>query len=180
MKVLEVPTGFALSFPSDACCNCGASGPVELVPTPLLLTRFFGWGGVEYKLAERGVPIPHCATCRVTSGRLRPGCAGLLVSWGALSVLLGIVLALLLVVGGEAEAMEHALWAGPAAGLLLSLGWRLTRRPPGSAVSYHQAVWVVGLQQRFTGQVLAWRLGFANDAYAARVLATNPSLAPPP
>lgn len=178
MRVVEVPPGLELRFPTGSCCNCGAAEGLEPVETPLLLTRFFGAGGVQYRLTRRdGRPyaIEHCGACRPTATRLRHGVTGHLVAFAATSVLAGILVACGLLAAG-AERLEHAFWAGPALAAAALAGWGATRRPPGGARTYRQAVWVMSLDQRFSGELLCWRLGVANDGFAARLVGENPEL----
>ncbi len=97
---------------------------------------------------------------------------GYVVTWFALSILLGIAFAAGGLALGSDSALDHALWVAPVTGLVFSALWFVGKR------AQYQSIWIAGAEQKFSGAVVAWKLGFANPTVADRFLRDNPAAKP--
>jgi hypothetical protein len=126
----------AFTKPLDCCCNCGSTGHVDLVETPLQRTRFFLVFGTELMLREE---FPYCPACRRSATRVRPGLlARALMSALATSVLFCVVVAAESVLPGTMRESPF-YWSG-ALGVVLTAAYFALRTRRGKLRSYYQPV----------------------------------------
>jgi len=163
--------GVTYEFPTEACCNCGTSGSVKVVPQDTRVTRYWLSGGSEVTFR---LPLPFCPRCEKTARRRRPTLVQYLLmsllGWGAA-----------MGVGFGVAAFTDNLWVYDNAPLLslvvgvvaVALVYALRRPEPGQS-SYYQPVRITGLTRAFrSGTIQKIAFAMANSQYAASFRALN-------
>jgi hypothetical protein len=149
-----------LTKPLEFCCNCGHDGDVDLVATPMQLTRFFLVFGTELNLRD---DFPYCRACRPSAGRVQPG-------FGAKLLLSGLTTAVLFFVIVMAESVlpdsmrASPFWWSLGLGIVATFAYFAMRGRRGTPRSYYQPVRLVKARMQ-DGYVQQLRLEFANAAY---------------
>ena len=150
-----------LTKPLEFCCNCGADGDVDLVETPMQLTRFFLVFGTELNLRDE---FPYCRVCRPSAGRVRPGMVAKLLMSGLTTAVLFFVIVMAESVLPE-SMRASPFWWSLALGIVTTFAYFAFRARGGTSRSYYQPVRLVKARMR-DGYVQQVRLEFANAAYS--------------
>ena len=161
----------ALTTPLHCCCNCGQSGPIELVQTPLRKTRYFFIFGTELTLNET---FPYCKPCRRSARRVRSGLLSkVLASCLAISVLfLVFVLAAPSLPG---YVTQNLFLSAVIGGTALSWAYFFSRGWGRKGSTYYQPVSLVSAENH--GERLGrLRLRFYNKQYAKIFSSANAGL----
>jgi hypothetical protein len=163
-----------ISFPTGACCNCGATAGVEQRPMLLAVTRFMLLGGTEWSVP---VQVPCCATCAPSLTRRSPGVSGPVLAF-AIWFGVAFVGAMSLQSMQGWEVGNSTLGLAAVVALAITGGWYGLRRPKGAQTSFYQPIRIVRLHQRFSGAITGITFGFTREdlarAFATEICAGTP------
>ena len=150
-----------LTKPLDFCCNCGDDCDVDLVETPMQLTRFFLVVGTELNLRD---DFPYCRTCRPSAARVRPGVVAKLLMSALTTAMLFFVIVMAESVLPE-SMRASPFWWSLALGIVATFAYFAIRGRRGTPRSYYQPVRLAKARMQ-DGSVQQLRLEFANAAYS--------------
>lgn len=157
----NVSADLSLTTPPAFCCNCGAQGEVEFVPTPLRKTSYFFLFGSEITLNES---FPYCRKCRRTAGRVRQSPLSKLLAAGLATAVAFLVL-VLVEPSWPAILVEHLFHASALIGVLLTVGYFYVQEWSRKGRTYYQPVSLADVQIG-DGVLGPVRLRFYNREYA--------------
>lgn len=151
--------------PMDACCNCGTSQHLSMLDTPLKMTRYFLLAGTEWRFTQE---LPYCRPCSKTATRFR---TGLLHKLALAAIVFPLPVMVYVIAGpppGEGMAIDTVVMLSLILALVLSFGYFSLRRAHAPQTSYCQPVALVGMKQKFSGEIVRLDLKFSNPMYAGR------------
>jgi hypothetical protein len=164
----HISADLSLLAPPVFCCNCGSSGELESVETPLKRVRYFFVFGTEVTLNQA---LPYCAGCVKTAHRVRQG--WIAKSLAACMMVAALFLVLVLTAEFLPSGMNQNLFASSAIiGILLTLGYFRVQEWSRRGRTYYQPVSLIDV--RFdNAQMGPLRLKFHNPMYAAVIKRAN-------
>lgn len=167
MISIEQTIELNLTTPLDNCCNCGASGDLNLYETPMRRTRFMLFAGTQLTLLET---FPYCGKCKGSAARVRKNWMAKFLT--ACMVCAALFLVLVLSASGLPEFVsENLFYASAIIAAIATGGYFYLREKDGGERSYYQPVSLGAIKQEFrSGDISCVSLKLRNPAYA-RVLA---------
>ncbi|CUI05896.1 hypothetical protein [Massilia antarctica] len=167
MISIEQTVELNLTTPLDNCCNCGATGGLNLYQTPLRRTRFMLFVGTQLTLLET---FPYCPKCKASAPRLRKNLMSKLLA--ACMVCAALFLILVLSASGLPKFVAENLFYAAVIGAAIATGvYFYLREKEGGERSYYQPVSLADVDLDFrSGAIECVTLKLRNAAYA-RVLA---------